>query len=87
MGSLSEILGAVFCSAVSIEGTLQMDNGNEYWRRAKEAYDQAKQATNEKDRATWFQIAESFETLFRLAPIAVRNTGADLDKASGHLLH
>ena len=44
-----------------------MDNSAEYWRRAQAAYEQARQATNEKDKATWLRIAESFETLFRLA--------------------
>ena len=44
-----------------------MDNSAEYWRRAQSAYEQAREATNEKDKATWLRIAESFETLFRLA--------------------
>ena len=35
--------------------------------RPRFANQQAKKATNEKDKATWLRIAESFETLFRLA--------------------
>ena len=67
-----------------------MDNSDEYWRRARAAYQQAKQATSEKDKATWYRIAESFETLYRLAPrndaLAVRNTDTDLED-SRRLLH
>jgi len=43
-----------------------MDRSAEYWRRAKSAYEQAREATSEKDRVTWLRIAESFETLARL---------------------
>ena len=42
-----------------------MDNSAEYWRRTLAAYEYARQATNEKNRAAWLHIAESFGALFR----------------------
>jgi len=44
-----------------------MDNSAEYWRRAQAAREQARLASDEKSKATWLRIAESFETLFRLS--------------------
>jgi len=49
------------------ERKLQMDNSAEYWRRAQAAREQARLASDEKSKATWLRIAESFETLFRLS--------------------
>jgi hypothetical protein len=43
-----------------------MDKSAEYWQRTLAAYEYARQATNEKSRAAWLQIAESFAALFRL---------------------
>ncbi|MGH6709580.1 MAG: hypothetical protein ACREEK_11470 [Bradyrhizobium sp.] len=42
-----------------------MDNSDEYWRRALAAHSHARLATNEADRAAWLRIAESYATLFR----------------------
>ena len=49
------------------ERTPQMDNSAEYWRRALAAREQARLASDDKSRATWLRIGESFETLFRLS--------------------
>ena len=66
-----------------------MDNSAEYWRRAQAAYERARQATNEENKAAWLRIAKGFETLFRLVERgeAARATGdGDPDDARG-LLH
>ena len=66
---------------------LQMDNTAEYWRRAQAAYEHARQTTNEKDRATWLQIAESFATLHRLAGKEQEAVAEECSDPPGDLLH
>jgi hypothetical protein len=67
-----------------------MHNSAEYWRRAQAAFEQARQVTNENDKATWLRVAGTFEALFLLARREEAGTadtgGADPDDPCDLLL-